>query len=216
MPASAQTRPRRRDAERSRRVILDAAETLFARRGYDATSMGAIARRARASSALPAYFFGDKDGLYRAVLERCFAEREHRLEPLADEVVAVLEQGGELPDALHHLIDGYIGFLAERPAFVRLIGWEALRGGRQLRAAPRHSAAVERALRAALAAGDPAPAPGRDPDQLLISVVALCFFPLEHGDTMLSAMGIDAGDPAFISARKAHVVDALMRIIDAR
>jgi TetR/AcrR family transcriptional regulator len=207
---------RRRDAARSRRVILDAAEALFARHGYDATSMGAIARRARVSSALPAYFFADKDGLYRAVLERCFADRERRLEPLADEVVAALARGGGLPDALHHLIDGYVGFLAQRPAFVRLIGWEALRGARQLRAAPRHSAAVERALRAALATGDQTPAPRLDPDQLLISVTALCFFPFEHGDTMLSAMGIDAAAPAFINARKAHVVDALTQIIAPR
>lgn len=216
MATRSQPSPRRRDAERSRRVILDAAEALFARSGYDATSMGAISRRARVSSALPAYFFGDKDGLYRAVLERCFAERERRLEPLADEVVAVLQEGGELPDALAHLIDGYIGFLADRRAFVRLIGWEALRGGRQLRAAPRHSAAVERVLRAVLATSDQAPAPRLDLDQLLISVVALCFFPFEHADTMLSAMGIDAENPAFIGARKTHVVDALTQIINDR
>lgn len=215
MPAAAQTNRRRRDAQRSRRAILDAAEALFARHGYDATSMGAIARRARVSNALPAYFFGSKNGLYQAVLERCFAERERRLEPLADEVISVLQHGGALRDALQHLIDGYVGFLAERPTFVRLIGWEALRGGRRLRAAPRHSAALERALRAALATADHTPTPGREPEQLLISAVALCFFPFEHGDTMLSPMGIDAADPKFINARKAHVVDALTRIIDA-
>ena len=215
MPPAAQTRPRRRDAQRSRRVILDAAEALFAKRGYDAASMGAIASRARVSSALPAYFFGDKEGLYRAVLERCFAEREERLEPLADEVVAALGQKDGLTGALRHLIDGYLGFLADHPDFVRLIGWEALHGAARLRRAPRHSEAVERALRAALAVGSTAPSPRRDPDQLLISLVAMCFFPLEHGDTMLSAMGIDPGDPAFIQARKEHIIDALMRLIDA-
>lgn len=215
MPVAAQPRRRRRDAQRSRRVILDAAEALFAQRGYDAASMGAIASRARVSSALPAYFFADKEGLYRAVLERCFAEREERLEPLADEVVAALGREGGLEGALRHLIDGYLGFLADRPDFVRLIGWEALHGARRLRTAPRHSVAVERALRAALAVGSSAPSPRRDPDQLLISLVAMCFFPLEHGDTMLSPMGIDAADATFVQARKEHIIDALMRIIDA-
>ncbi|MCA1703642.1 MAG: TetR family transcriptional regulator [Actinobacteria bacterium] len=177
MAAPAQPRPaQRRDAARSRRSILDAAEALFARRGYDATSMQAIARRAKVSSALPAYFFGSKDGLYRATFERCFAAREERLE------------------------------------FVRLIGWAALHGAGKLRARPRHSAAVERAVRAVLDAGHRSDAsPARDPDQLIISVVALCFFPFEH--TMLSAMGIDASDPAFTAARRAHVVEALMRMI---
>ncbi|MFN2468356.1 MAG: TetR/AcrR family transcriptional regulator [Gaiellaceae bacterium] len=213
MAAPAQPRPaQRRDAARSRRSILDAAEALFARRGYDATSMQAIARRAKVSSALPAYFFGSKDGLYRATFERCFAAREERLDPLADDVVVALQQGGSAAVALRRLVDGYVGFLAERPEFVRLIGWAALHGAGKLRARPRHSAAVERAVRAVLDAGHRSDAsPARDPDQLIISVVALCFFPFEH--TMLSAMGIDASDPAFTAARRAHVVEALMRMI---
>lgn len=213
MPTAAQSHPRRRDSGRSRRAILDAAEARFAEHGYDAASMGAIAARARVSSALPAYYFGDKEGLYRAVLERCFVEREERLEPLADEVVAALGHEGGLHGALRHLIAGYLDYLADRPDFVRLIAWEALHGARRLRPAPRHSAAVERALGAALAVGSSAPSSRRDPDQLLISLVAMCFFPFEHADTMLSAMGIDAGDPAFLQARKEHIIDALMRVI---
>lgn len=97
----------------------------------------------------------------------------------------------------------------------RLIGWEALHGARRLRTAPRHSAAVERALAAALAVGSSAPSPLRDPDQLLISLVAMCFFPFEHGDTMLSAMGIDSSDAAFVQARKEHIIDVLVRIIES-
>src|SRR5947199_387093 len=138
---------------------------------------------------------------------------------------------------------------ARRSRQVILDAAEALfaqHGARRLRAAPRHSVAVERALRAAIVAGSApagdagglaasAPAgdaggpaadraglraaggaaPRDDFDQLLISVVALCFFPFEHADTMLSAMGIDAAGAAFVSARKAHVADVLIRMIGA-
>jgi AcrR family transcriptional regulator len=137
---------RRRDAEASRRAILDAAEELFSNRGYDRASLAEIGRRAGVSAALPAYFFGGKAALYGAVLERLLSEREARLEPLASRAAEDLEHGGELRAALELLIDGYIDFLRERPALVRLMGREALDGGRRLAAGPRHSIAVAAGL----------------------------------------------------------------------
>ena len=65
-----------RDATRSRRAILEAAERLFADRGFEGTSLGAIAAAAGLSRGTPSYFFGNKEELYRAVLEQLFAERE--------------------------------------------------------------------------------------------------------------------------------------------
>src|SRR5687768_1754529 len=65
-----------RDAARSRAVILDAAERVFADRGFDATSLNEIAVAARVSRATPSYFFGSKEALYVAVLERVFADRQ--------------------------------------------------------------------------------------------------------------------------------------------
>ena len=52
-----------------------------------------------------------------------------------------------------------------------------------------------------------------DPQQLLITVVALCFFPIEHNDTMLAAIGLDATAEQFAAARKEHVVDVLERVL---
>jgi AcrR family transcriptional regulator len=202
---------RRRDAEASRRAILDAAEELFSQRGYDRASLAEIGRRAGVSAALPAYFYGGKGCLYAAVLERLLAEREACLEPLASRAAADLERGGELRAALELLIDGYIDFLRERPALVRLMGREALDGGRRLGPGPRHSIAVAGGLArfaAASAAGG-----AIDADQLLITTVALCFFPVEHNDTMLAAMGLDATTETFAAARKRHVVDVLEQVL---
>jgi AcrR family transcriptional regulator len=202
---------RRRDAEASRRAILDAAEELFSQRGYDRASLGEIGRRAGVSAALPAYFFGGKAGLYGAVLERLLAAREERLEPLASAAGEVLERGAGLRAAIEMLIDGYIDFLRERPALVRLMGREALDGGRRLAPGPRHSVAVASGLArfaAASAAGG-----SIDADQLLITTVALCFFPIEHNDTMLATMGLDAATVAFAAARKRHVADVLEQVL---
>ena len=67
----------------SRTGILDAAERLFARRGFRSTTIKAIAGEAGGNTALLYYYFTDKQGLYHAVLERAFggliAEGEARL-----------------------------------------------------------------------------------------------------------------------------------------
>src|SRR6476646_9612071 len=63
-----------RNAARSRAAILDAAEKLFAEKGYDATSLSEVGAAAGVSRGTPGYFFGSKQELYDAVLERCFEE----------------------------------------------------------------------------------------------------------------------------------------------
>jgi TetR/AcrR family transcriptional regulator len=54
----------------AREAILDAAEELFARQGFAATTIKDIAAAARVNSALLYYYFTDKEALYQAVLER--------------------------------------------------------------------------------------------------------------------------------------------------
>ena len=61
-----------RDADRSRRAILDAAEALFAEHGFKGATMAEIAASAGVSRGTPAYFFNSKEQLYRAVLGRSF------------------------------------------------------------------------------------------------------------------------------------------------
>lgn len=53
----------------ARRKILDAAEALFAERGFDATPTSAIARRAGVTSALIFYYFRTKGGLLEALID---------------------------------------------------------------------------------------------------------------------------------------------------
>jgi TetR/AcrR family transcriptional regulator len=53
-----------------RRRILDAAEALFAERGYGAATTREIAARARIGKRMLFYYFASKEAVYRAVLER--------------------------------------------------------------------------------------------------------------------------------------------------
>ena len=121
----AQRAEKERNATRSRAAILDAAERLFAERGYDATSLHEVGAAAGVSRGTPGYFFGSKPDLYQAVLERAFAEvrdavRVGRARALAS------SQG--LEAILAGAVSDYFDFLAARPNFVRLIEREALNG----------------------------------------------------------------------------------------
>jgi len=53
---------------RARSVILKAARTLFAERGFHGTSVGAIARRAKVDRALINYYFESKANLFAAAI----------------------------------------------------------------------------------------------------------------------------------------------------
>ncbi len=218
VPSSA---PRRRNADASRERILDAAQARFARDGYDGASMGGIAGDAGVSSALPAYFFGDKEGLYDAVMERQFAVREATLRPVVDRVRDLVDGGRPVDEAtlrraLHAIVGGYVDFLATHPEFVRLMAWEALNEGRRTGPArPPHSSAMQDALDAILDTLDGPRRPPAARRQLLITTVGLCFFPDAHADTMLAGLGIDAGEPRWRAARVRHVVDVLVAAVQA-
>src|SRR5438445_889041 len=100
-------RPRIRDADRSRRAILDAAETLFAERGFEAVSLQQIGDAAGLSRGTPNYFFGSKQDLYVTVLERVFADREEATARAFEPVRAWCEltRAGSLRQPLTRAID---------------------------------------------------------------------------------------------------------------
>lgn len=72
-----------RDPERTRRRILDAALKEFAIRGFAGARVNAIARRAKANKRMLYHYFGDKEGLFRAVLRDKMGERMNRVETQA-------------------------------------------------------------------------------------------------------------------------------------
>ena len=70
--------------------ILNAAEMLFGRKGFDATSLRDITAEAQVNLAAVNYHFQSKDSLIDAVIQR-------RIEPLNDRRLAMLEKAGAHP-----------------------------------------------------------------------------------------------------------------------
>lgn len=105
--------------------ILAAAEDLFARRGFTATSVRRLTAEADVNLAALHYHFGSKDGLIEALFER-------RLRPLNQERLGLLDrleaQHGEEALPLEQLVEAFLGpplRLSSDPGgelFMRLLG----------------------------------------------------------------------------------------------
>jgi len=79
--------------ERREQLILDVAGHVFARAGYDAAPMDEIAERAGVSKPMLYTYFGSKEGLYLAYIERAGGELLARLvgaAPIGDQSAAGL------------------------------------------------------------------------------------------------------------------------------
>ncbi len=69
-----------RDPDRTRRRILAAALQEFSAHGFAGARVGGIARRAKVNKRMLYHYFGDKEGLFRAVLLDKISDRRNRVE----------------------------------------------------------------------------------------------------------------------------------------
>jgi len=194
----------RRDADRSRQTILDAAERLFADLGYEAVSMERIGRAAGLSRGAPGYFFGSKVALYRAVLQRLFETTEMLVADTHRQLADVPE--GDLDAALEIIVENLLEFMYERPTFLTLVQREALRRSGVMEGTRAHLTL----LRTTLTIADKLDwtSAASNPQQLLLTLLGLCWFPLAN-PPLIRDLGSQL-DRTFVEARKRHVV-ALLR-----
>jgi TetR/AcrR family transcriptional regulator len=193
----------RRDADRSRQTILDAAERLFADLGFEAVTMERIGREAGLSRGAPGYFFGSKVALYRAVLQRMFEATEQMVGETNQQLTALPD--GDLDRALEIIVENLLEFLYERPTFLTLVQREALRRSGVMEGTRAHLTL----LRITLSIADKLDwtSAATNPQQLLLTLLGLCWFPLAN-PPLVRDLGSNF-DRKFVEARKQHVVALL-------
>src|SRR5918997_4327319 len=106
--------PRTRDAARSRAEVLDVAEQVFSEAGFSGARVDEIAARMSTTKRMIYYYFGSKEELYVAVLERAYRSTREAERAIALGDVAppeALRQVAELTFDHHH----------RHPAFIRLV-----------------------------------------------------------------------------------------------
>ena len=112
-------------AEKTRRSILDAAESLFAEHGFAATRLEDIATRVGIRRASMVYHFKDKKALHDAVLSDVLSGLYERIRD-AVEAEAAPEQ------RIEAAVGAWVDYVASRPATARIILRELANSGREL------------------------------------------------------------------------------------
>ena len=102
--------------EDTRRRILEAALEVFAAEGYEGASTRHLAERAGINLPAIQYYFGSKDGLYRAVIDYVVQEIEAYFAPIVAPVRAALasEDSGhaDLLEALCAMLEAFVALIA--------------------------------------------------------------------------------------------------------
>jgi AcrR family transcriptional regulator len=200
------TRPR--DPERTRLAILDAATVEFVQHGFAGASVNEIAARAQVNKRMLYHYYGKKDDLYLAVLERSYrgirtAETQLRLTDLGPR------------DAIERLVRFTWDYFLEHPEFLSLLNTENMLKARYLRRSERildlHSPLLKM-LTDVLGRGEAEGLfrKGVDPVQLYIDIASLGFFYLSNRHTLSTIFQRDLECAERLEERGSHVVDVIL------
>jgi AcrR family transcriptional regulator len=205
--------PRQRDADQTKINILNAALAEFADKGLAGARVDEIAKNTAASKHMIYYYFGNKEGLYRAVLESAyknFRSAEQAIDYLALDPI----------EALSMLVGLSFDFHIKYPQYVRIIMGENINNGEHIQ----HIEKVEdrRAILDTIAeivgrgAADGIFRQGIDSLHLHMTISALCFYYVSNRFTFGHIFGVNLEDPKMLSDRRATIVDAALKICLAR
>ena len=211
--AKSPARAHRRDPDRTREAILAAAQHEFAGKGLSGGRVDEIARRARANKRMIYHYFGNKDGLYLAALERVYEDLRG--------TERTLDLGHLAPEAaIRRLVEFTFDYSRKHPELISLINNENLHRARYLRKSKKvrelHSPFVkliDGILRRGVAAG--VFRPGLDPVELYITIAAVGYFYLSNNRTLSVIFGRELGTDAACRKRKKHNVDVILSAIRA-
>ena len=194
-----------RDSEWTKAQLLDAARLEFSEKGLSGARVNDIAARASVNKQMLYYYFGDKEGLYSAVLNRAYEEiraRENELDLAALPPAAAMER--------------FLGFtfdyLTENRYFVALLNDENVHKARHVRDSSHlrglHARLTE-TIGGILTRGEREGVfrANIDPVDLYISIASLCYFYYSNIHTLSAIFGRELSDRAATSHRRQHVID---------
>ena len=193
----------------SRDKILDAAESLFAKRGYAGIGLREVAEVVGLGKSSLFHHFRNKPQLYAAVTTRILVRIEERL-------MRTLAAGGDPMARLERWLDVLIDMLAENPTWARLL-LRSLFEDDDLPGDTPGELEAQRAIGSVLASVGALLREGMttglfraaNVQHTLLTLVGLTVFPFASGDFGADVLGKDIFDPAEVRRRKRELRDLL-------
>lgn len=201
-------RSRVNDPERTKAEIIEIATEEFAQSGLSGARVDAIAERTRTSKRMIYYYFGSKEGLYLAVLERAYAE------------IRAIEAGLDLANSepvegLRRLIDQTFESDESHTAFIRLVTIENIHNGTHLVGMESIRAINRRVIGMLddLLQRGRAQGTFRDDVEAIdvhMMISAMCFFRVANRHTFGAIFDVDLFEPATRARHKGLIADAVL------
>lgn len=203
-----------RDAARTQQALLTAAEAEFAEKGLSGARVDIIAERSSTNKRMLYYYFGSKENLYLAVLERAYSAMRS-----AERALNLTELGPL--DAIKALVEFKFDYFLKNPAIIALLSGENMLGAKFLKRSQQldemHISLIG-ILRKIIAAGEKQGLlkPGLDPLHLYISISALSYFYYANSATLTTVFGRNLASPAERKLRRAHAIEVILDYVRAR
>jgi AcrR family transcriptional regulator len=212
-PSSTTEQGRRKyDPEETKRNILDIATQEFSAMGLAGARVDAIAERTNTTKRMLYYYFGSKEGLYEAVLDKVYGD------------IRALEQDlhvSELEpvEGMRKLVEFTFDYHDRHRDFVRLVSIENIHGAKyveQMKTFRSRNASAIVTIEDLLARGV---ASGQfrddiDPIDLHLMISSLCFHRVSNRSTFGAAFGRDPSHPRLRAKHREMIVDAILRYVD--
>ncbi len=204
---------RTRNAARTRARILEEATDLFAKTGFDGTSVDVIVRATGVNKRMLYHYFGDKRGLYLEVFRSEWEGLRAWLE------LAAAPDAGGAREGLSAFVGAVFDYFASHQRFVRLLLWEGLEGGEISRRlwgdvrGPLYSRAKGLVDRVRREGGLDR---SIDSAHLIVSFLGILIYYFAYAPSIEDMLGRPALAPATLAARRGHVLRLLERIVSVR
>lgn len=199
--------PQKRDAEKTRQLILRAGLREFAAHGFLGGRAERIARTARRNIRMLYHYFGSKEGLYVSVLEDAYVTIRAKESELALSIDEPLE-------SLLELMRFTFKYFVENPLFDGLLRTENMMRGRfvrKLHKVPQSAftllSTVEELIEAGQAKGELRD--GLDARHVYMTITALSRFHLANQYTMSTMMDRDLASAEWRRERLEHCLAVL-------
>ncbi|NIJ07597.1 AcrR family transcriptional regulator [Sphingomonas vulcanisoli] len=205
-------RPHAQAREEAISELIDIATEEFVEKGLAGARIDEIAGKSTKRKIY--YYFGGKDELYRAVLERAY-RRVRSSENKVD------IDSGTATEALRRLIEHDVHYHSEHPELVRLVMNENIhRAGhlQQIEGVRESNHDVIDLLAKLIARGESEGSfrPGIDPIELHMNMTALAFYNVSNQFTFSHNFGIDMSSDAAVERRAKQVGDIILAWVTQR